>query len=208
MIAQPSASPIPITPTFCRSRRFRAIRRFPASRLTRPRQTPLHRVTSQTSNQRSNTNQQQEHIMQTNFRKSIIAAATTLSLALSAFAAAANAGELTVDIKGVTSEKGNIMLAIYSKDDKWMGKPLKGTMTAVKGATASVSFGDLPEGEYAITLFVDENSNGKLDMNAIGIPTEPFAFSNDANGSFGPPSFEKAKFSVGKDAKTVAITIK
>jgi uncharacterized protein (DUF2141 family) len=144
-----------------------------------------------------------------NFRRSIIAATATLGLALSAFAAAANAGELTVELKGVSSEKGNIMFALFGKDDKWLGnKPFKGTMTAVKGSTATVSFGDLPEGEYAISLFIDENSNGKMDFNAIGIPTEPYAFSNDAAGNFGPPTFEKAKFVVGKEAKSIVINFK
>lgn len=141
-------------------------------------------------------------------RKTIFATTAALGVAFSAFANAAQAGELTVEIKGVASEKGNIMLALYGKDDKWLGKPLKGTMTAVKGTAAIVSFGDLPEGEYAISLFIDENNNGKMDFNAIGIPTEPYAFSNDAVGNFGPPTFEKAKFVVGKDAKSIVITFK
>jgi uncharacterized protein (DUF2141 family) len=66
----------------------------------------------------------------------------------------------------------------------------------------------LPEGEYAVSLFVDENSNGKMDKNAIGIPTEAYGFSNDASGNFGPPSFEQAKFVVGKDKAAITITLK
>jgi uncharacterized protein (DUF2141 family) len=42
----------------------------------------------------------------------------------------------------------------------------------------------------------------------LGIPTEAYGFSNDATGNFGPPTFEKAKFSVGKDATKVTINLK
>jgi uncharacterized protein (DUF2141 family) len=55
---------------------------------------------------------------------------------------------------------------------------------------------------------VDENANGKMDSNVIGIPIEPYAFSNDASGNFGPPTFEQAKFVVTKDAKKITINIK
>ncbi len=126
---------------------------------------------------------------------------------LGVYAGDVRAADLTVEIKGV-GDKGNVMVAIYKKDDKWLGKSSGGTMTPAKKDGVSVSFKDLAEGEYAVSLFVDENSNGKMDSNAIGIPTEPFAFSNDAFGSFGPPSFEQAKFSVGKENKTIVITIK
>ena len=81
------------------------------------------------------------------------------------------------------------------------------TTAAVK-AGVSVTFNDLAEGEYAVSLFIDENSNNKLDTNAVGMPIEPYAFSNDASGSFGPPSFDKAKFALGKDDKKHVITIR
>lgn len=126
---------------------------------------------------------------------------------LSLHAAPVNAADLTVELKGV-GDKGNVMVALYKKDDKWLGKSTSGTMTAAKKEGVSVSFKDLPEGEYAISMFVDENSDGKMNMNAIGIPSEPYGFSNDASGNFGPPSFEQAKVVVGKDNKTITITLK
>ena len=51
---------------------------------------------------------------------------------------------------------------------------------------------DLPDGPLALSVFQDANANGRLDMNAIGIPTEPYGFSNNAAGNFGPPKFEQA----------------
>jgi uncharacterized protein (DUF2141 family) len=56
----------------------------------------------------------------------------------------------------------------------------------------------LRDGDYAIALLHDENGNDEMDKSGglIKKPKEDFGFSNNAMGSFGPPSFEKAKFSV------------
>jgi uncharacterized protein (DUF2141 family) len=118
----------------------------------------------------------------------------------------AHAGDLTVEVKN-GGEKGTVMVALYTAKDKWMGRSSFANMTAARGNSVTLTFKDLEPGEYAVTLFVDENGNGKLDMNAVGIPVEPYAFSNDAAGMFGPPSFEKAKFSVGADSKTISINV-
>lgn len=126
---------------------------------------------------------------------------------LSTHALDARAADVNLTINGV-GDKGNVMVALYKKDDKWLGKSTMGTMVAAKKEGVTVSFKDLPEGEYAVSLFVDENSNGKMDTNAIGIPIEAYGFSNDASGNFGPPSFEQAKFVVGKDKTAITITLK
>ena len=120
----------------------------------------------------------------------------------------AHAVDLTVEVKGVGVEKGNVMVALYKQTDTWMRKPSMVQMQAGKKEGVSLMFKDLADGEYAISLFVDENGNGKLDSNAIGIPLEPFAFSNDAMGNFGPPSFEQAKFVVGKTSNAITINLK
>jgi uncharacterized protein (DUF2141 family) len=126
---------------------------------------------------------------------------------LSTHAIDAHAADVSLTINGV-GDKGNVMVALYKKDDKWLGKSTMGTMVAAKKEGVTVSFKDLPEGEYAVSLFVDENSNGKMDTNAIGIPVEAYGFSNDASGNFGPPSFEQAKFIVGKDKTAITITLR
>lgn len=115
--------------------------------------------------------------------------------------------DLNVEIKNV-GDKGTVMVALFKPSDRWLGRASVGTATPARSDGVSVTFKGLEEGEYAISLFVDENGNGKMDTNPIGIPIEPYAFSNDATGSFGPPTFEKAKFSVSKENKTLVITIK
>ena len=55
---------------------------------------------------------------------------------------------------------------------------------------------DIPDGDYAIALFVDTNGNNKIDKNFIGIPKEQYGFSNNVMGRMAAPSFEQAKFEV------------
>ena len=65
----------------------------------------------------------------------------------------------------------------------------------VKIGTASYQF-EIPDGIYAIGIFVDTNNNNKMDRNFLGIPKEQYGFSNNAKGSFGPPSFKDASFEI------------
>jgi uncharacterized protein (DUF2141 family) len=58
---------------------------------------------------------------------------------------------------------------------------------------------NIAPGKYAVSLFLDENSNGKLDTGAFGIPTEKTGFSNNAQGTYGPPKFDDCQFTVDDD---------
>ena len=80
-------------------------------------------------------------------------------------------------------------------------------MNATKG-DLKIVIHDLPAGEYAIASYHDENGNGKLDTNALGLPEEGYGFSNDARGMFGPPKFSEAVFEFdGKSDKVIAFSI-
>lgn len=137
-----------------------------------------------------------------------IAALAATGFLMSVLATDTNAADLNVEVKG-SGDKGTVMVALYKQTDKWMRMASGGSqMVPAKKDGVAVTFKDLPEGEYAVSLFVDENGNGKLDSNTIGIPIEPYAFSNDAAGNFGPPTFEQSKFVVTKAAKTIVINIK
>jgi uncharacterized protein (DUF2141 family) len=62
-------------------------------------------------------------------------------------------------------------------------------------------FVELPAGHYAVSFFLDANSNGKLDTNIMGIPKERFGFSNNPRILTGPPSFGEAEIEVVTGAK-------
>ena len=70
-----------------------------------------------------------------------------------------------------------------------------------------MEFDDLPEGEYAISIFHDENNNNELDTNFLGIPKEGLGASNDARGHFGPPKYKDVKFYLKNGSKTITINL-
>lgn len=78
----------------------------------------------------------------------------------------------------------------------------------VTGPAMTITFADIPVGDHAIKAFHDVNDNGKLDTNWMGIPTEPYGFSNNAMGTFGPPSFQQASFGVKPGSNTVRFRMK
>jgi uncharacterized protein (DUF2141 family) len=103
--------------------------------------------------------------------------------------------DLIVVVKNINETKGNISVALFNNEKDFTDKMLIGKKTVSKLGEVQVVFENMVPGVYAISVMHDANENGKIDSNAFGIPKEGFGFSNDAMGMFGPPSFEKAKFS-------------
>lgn len=99
------------------------------------------------------------------------------------------AADLTVEVTGISQAKGDIHVAIFDQQGQWLRKAVASKKISAVEGKVQIVFENLPDGEYGLSAFHDLNSNGKLDANMIGIPTEPYGFSNDAAGSFGPPSF-------------------
>ena len=64
----------------------------------------------------------------------------------------------------------------------------------IRDTQARCDFLDIPPGTYALAVIHDENMNGKLDTNWLGVPTEGYGFSNDAKALMGAPSFDAASF--------------
>lgn len=108
---------------------------------------------------------------------------------------------ITVNVKGFKAQTGAVMAALVDAQGYQGGQPLRGKRVDVMGEAITMNFQGLPAGEYAVRMYHDVNGDGKMNSNAFGIPTEPFAFSNNAAGTMGPAPWSKAKFSVsGKGA--------
>ena len=134
----------------------------------------------------------------------------TLVFAIGISSFLAHAADLTITVKGVRSADGAVFLALYDSEKSFMKVPQAKTtrrLNASKG-DLKVVIHDLPAGKYAISSYHDENGNGKLDTNALGIPEEGYGFSNDARDMFGPPKFPEAAFDFdGKTDKAIAFSI-
>lgn len=110
---------------------------------------------------------------------------------------------LEITIKGIEKAEGSILVAVYNSEESFMKKHLLSGKQKAAANQVTIVIENVKPGEYALTTFHDENDNNKLDTNFLGIPNEPYGFSNDAKGSFGPPSFEKARVKVDGDKKLV-----
>ncbi|MFY0685798.1 MAG: DUF2141 domain-containing protein [Cyclobacteriaceae bacterium] len=111
---------------------------------------------------------------------------------------------VTLDVE-VQETRGQILVAIYDKENKFMEDAVMYAKADVTGKKTRIPL-ELPDGEYAITIFQDLNNNEELDTNFIGIPSEPYGFSNNARGQFGPPKYEQCKFEVkGNSTMTVSL---
>ena len=109
---------------------------------------------------------------------------------------AQEAHTITVEFIGMESDKGNLYVALYNKEKDFLKKSIKGEIVKITDKKATAVFKNIPEGEYAISAFHDENDNKKMDTRIFGIPKEPIGMSNDAKGFMGPPKYKDAKFSV------------
>ncbi len=69
-----------------------------------------------------------------------------------------------------------------------------------------VHYKDMKAGKYAVSVYHDVNSNGKLDTSFLGMPEEPIGVSNNAKGFMGPPSFKDCEFSFNT-TKTIKISL-
>ena len=134
-------------------------------------------------------------------------AATVMSAAL-ALPATAWAADLTLEIKQITIDAGVLRVAIFDESGWTTNVALAGAEVRVDGATAQVVFGDLTPGTYGIKLYQDVDENGDLNRTIMGIPSEPYGFSNDAPVDFGPPGFADAAFALGDVDASHSITLK
>ncbi len=122
--------------------------------------------------------------------------------------APALAADLAVEVQGIRSGDGRLFVAVHSPETREAFPAGAGMVAALQQSarvgTIRFVLRDLPPGRYAVAAFHDENGNGDLDTNLLGIPSEGTGFANDPPSSFGPPDFESAAVSVG-DAPAAAL---
>ncbi len=143
------------------------------------------------------------------FHLKIVAAAALLcSCGLSRAAAA----ELTVTIDNLRSDQGQLLLCVFSAEssdreafpDCTKGRPVRQSKESIRGGKVIVAYKGLKDGIYAVAAIHDENGNGALDTNFLGIPSEGICISNNPR-LLGKPVFDEARFEIkGKTAITVS----
>ncbi len=111
---------------------------------------------------------------------------------------------LTIKVENLRNSKGVVQFAIYNKEgsipDEKFKKFYKKDIATIYNNTSTITFNDLPNGNYAVNILHDENKNGKIDKKFI-LPKEGIGFSNYTSIGFtNKPNFSKASFEL--DSKT------
>lgn len=145
--------------------------------------------------------------------KSALALALTLALApvlAGAQDAAIEDGSLTVAFQGVTKRDGVVLCAVFDSKTAYDANtgPVRTILLPAAEGDFSATFGGLPPGRYAVKAFHDRDGNGKMKFNPLGMPLEPYGFSNNARAPFGPPSWRAAGFEVKSGANSQAIRLR
>ena len=138
-------------------------------------------------------------------------AAFICALALASAPFSARAADLTVLIDNVADDAGQVLVGLFDKADSFPKAMLRGEKVSAATRDASgrvkVVFIGLAPGRYALSAFHDRDDNGQLNSNMMGMPSEPYGFSRDARGNFGPPTFGDAALDVPEAGLTISLRV-
>jgi len=114
-----------------------------------------------------------------------------------------------VKVLNIRNSTGAVACALFESPEGFPAEFLRFAtnimMIKVRDSQARCDFEDIPPGRYALAVIHDENLNGRLDTNRLGMPTEGYGFSNDAKAFLSAPSFRAASFPY--DGRNAALTI-
>jgi len=119
-------------------------------------------------------------------------------------------GTLSVRVSNLESSQGCLRLAVYDRDNflkKDKAISAKTVYLERTGKRRVVEMPDLAFGSYALAIYHDINNNGKLDTNFMGIPAEPYAFSNNPGVKWRSPNYDETSFEFSRDQQIIEVTM-
>ncbi len=118
---------------------------------------------------------------------------------------------LTLKINALQEARGCLRIAIFNREEDFLqiNKAVYLKVLEVNDLEPiEYHIEELRQGEYAIAIFHDLNNNGRLDTNFLGVPQEPYAFSNNAGKKWKKPSFHDAKIPLNAASAIVELQLK
>lgn len=109
----------------------------------------------------------------------------------------AYSADINLRIVGLDNSDGQVIVYLFDNEEDFPTEPKNAVRTLfkkVENKQSNITIKDIEKGTYAIAVVHDEDNDSEMDTNFIGMPSEDVAASNNAKGSFGPPSFEDAAF--------------
>lgn len=141
----------------------------------------------------------------------VIAGALGILLVPSPLCAQDNRGTVVIEITGLRNTAGQVGVLLFSREKGFpMDHMLAETklFSAIHENACRVTLENIPFGTYAVSVFHDENADGKLKKNIFGIPKEGIGASRNPVFRFGPPRFEEVSFTLDSREHRLAITMR
>ena len=112
-----------------------------------------------------------------------------------------NTASIRVGVSQISQIKGTVKWALYDNEKAYEQRTpaVKSGSISVTGESLTWEVTGLTPGPYALAIYHDVNNNGVLDLNFLGVPKEPYAFSGTSSAKWLPPSFDKAAVQVAKN---------
>ncbi|NTV14534.1 MAG: DUF2141 domain-containing protein [Desulfobulbaceae bacterium] len=120
-------------------------------------------------------------------------------------------GLLRIEVNGLVSDQGVMKIALLNSAAAFAAgeEYFRQVRLPIENHRAIWLLTGIPFGEYAVKLYQDKNGNYQLDtVPLLGIPLEPYGFSNNVRHAFGPPDFAEARFLVDRDETNLNIIAK
>lgn len=130
------------------------------------------------------------------------------TLLLSALASDLPAADLRLQVEGVRSAQGHLLVSVIADAAGWdgQGEPAARSRQPARAGSMQFDFTDLAPGTYAIQILHDGNDNGRLDTNVMGMPVEGYGFSNNPQ-VMRKATFDEAAIELPADGTTVTVTL-
>lgn len=114
---------------------------------------------------------------------------------------------LILKVTNIKKAVGDIYVAVFDNKEDYMENRFVEAVAAVEIKGELEINIEMPKGKYAISIFHDTNEDGELSTNFLGIPKEPYGFSNNPKAKFGPPSYEQSLFEFKESGQVIEIEL-
>ena len=124
--------------------------------------------------------------------------------------AASERGSIEVQVQGLRSTKGRVRVLLFDSADGFPSSPdsaMRARSLEAGDESISARFESVNYGKYAVSVLHDENENGALDKNLLGIPQEGYGVSRNPKPGFGPPGYDEAVFTFDSPEKVLEIKV-
>jgi uncharacterized protein (DUF2141 family) len=142
------------------------------------------------------------------FLKQIILYVVVLFLSISGFSQSDSSTSIRVKVTDLRSNDGKVGLTLFNTAEGFPGNPnnaIDKKYVDVTNKTAFATFEKVPPGKYAIAVYHDEDEDGEIETNFIGIPKEGIGSSNNPKSRMGPPRYEDCEFDTRKTQELTII---